>query len=156
MIFFCPVFTAETCPKCQGTGVTQEEALNMCSSSSSSETCSFQSAVCAVKDVLGDDNSHGITRSCMSAMSFDAETSFPRQNARCEQLVANHSAGKCVMGKCESDNCKAQLPALVCIMKFKCENFYSASCKIYKFFKYRKFYLLRYLKYGNLFIMNFI
>ena len=30
----------------------------------------------------------------MSTMSFDAETSFPRQNARCEQLVANHSAGK--------------------------------------------------------------
>ena len=136
MIFFCPVFTAKNCPKCEGTGVTQEEALNMCSSSSSSETCSFQSAVCAVKDVLCDDNSHTITRSCMSAMSFDAETSFPRQNARCEQLVANHSAGKCVMGKSESDNCKAQLPALVCIMKFKCENFYSASCKIYKFFKY--------------------
>ena len=58
MIFFCPVFTAKNCPKCEGTGVTQEEALNMCSSSSSSETCSFQSAVCAVKDVLGDDNSH--------------------------------------------------------------------------------------------------
>jgi len=156
MIFFCPVFTAETCPKCEGTGVTQEEALNMCSSSLSSETCSFQSAVCAVKDVLGDDNSHTITRSCMSAMSFDAETSFTRQNARCKQLVANDSAGKCVMGKCESDNCKAQLPALVCIMKFKYENFYSASCKIYKFFEYRKFHLLLYLKYGNLFIMNFI
>ena len=105
MIFFCPVFTAKNCPKCEGTGVTQEKALNMCSSSSSSETCSFQSAVCAVKDVLGDDNSHTITRFCMSAMSFNAETSFPRQNARCEQLVANHSAGKCVMGKCESDNC---------------------------------------------------
>ena len=80
MVFFCPVFTAETCPKCEGTGVTQEEALNMCSSSSSSETCSFQSAVCSVKDVLGDDNSHTVTRSCMSAMSFEAESSFTRQN----------------------------------------------------------------------------
>ena len=83
MIFFCPVFTAKNCPKCEGTGVTQEEALNMCSSSSSSETSSFQSAVCAMKDVLGDDNSHTITRFCMSAMGFDAETSFPRQNAPC-------------------------------------------------------------------------
>ena len=94
------------CPKCEGTGVTQEEALNMCASSSSSETCSLQSAVCAVKDVLGDDNSHTITRSCMSARSFDAETSFPTQNARWEQLVANDSAGKCacVMGKCKSNN----------------------------------------------------
>ena len=99
MIFFCPVFTAKNCPKCEGTGVTQEEALNMCSSSSSSETSSFQSAVCAMKDVLGDDNSHTITRFCMSAMGFDAETSFPGQNAPCEQLVANHSAGLVRYGK---------------------------------------------------------
>ena len=112
------MFTVKACPICFGNGETQEKALKKCDQNTKYQTCppDLPLPVCVTKDIKTGSvlqlMAHEVTRQCLSSIGFD-QSSFGYQEHICLEAMRNRGNNKlCVIGKCDEDRCKAEIPDL--------------------------------------------